>query len=268
MKLIAFEARISSRCKHCNVFVLDVSKYILPIFLPFFLFKKHITSSMIPTKPPKASFPILQRFPPMLRAPWRRETDFPEKRKMRIWQSSLRTYRVETGKFGQRVNSDIPLQTVEILMRRLNMSRLIRIFTVCPVNFVNNSKQLPYKWKNVTVRIHPLSEFTQLYPTSHMFFVLEWSDHSLLYSDNGYKVPVEYLCYDYGYANKFCKMDIDKHYRGKYRINQNTTLSMLQKCSRECRTIYHRRLKFSAKKNPSKPFILDAVYRLFLQNGS
>ena len=40
-------------------------------------------------------------------------------------------YRVKTGNFGHQVNSDIHLQTVKILMRRLLMSRLIRIFTVC-----------------------------------------------------------------------------------------------------------------------------------------
>ena len=37
---------------------------------------------------------------------------------------------VKSGNFGHQVNSDIHLQTVEILMRRLLMSRLIRIFTV------------------------------------------------------------------------------------------------------------------------------------------
>ena len=37
--------------------------------------------------------------------------------------------RVTSGNFRHRVNSDIPLQTVEIQMRRL----LIRIFTVCLV---------------------------------------------------------------------------------------------------------------------------------------
>ena len=41
--------------------------------------------------------------------------------------------RVKSGKFGHRVNSDTHLQTVEIQMRRLLMSRLIRIFTVCLV---------------------------------------------------------------------------------------------------------------------------------------
>ena len=43
-------------------------------------------------------------------------------------------YRVKSGKFGHRVNSDTLLQAVEIQMRRLLMSRLIRIFTVCLVN--------------------------------------------------------------------------------------------------------------------------------------
>ena len=42
--------------------------------------------------------------------------------------------RVKSGKFGHQVNSDNHLQTVEIQMRRLLMSRLIRIFTVCLVN--------------------------------------------------------------------------------------------------------------------------------------
>ena len=41
---------------------------------------------------------------------------------------------VESGNFGHQVNSDIRLQTVEIQMRRLLMSRLTRIFTVCLVN--------------------------------------------------------------------------------------------------------------------------------------
>ena len=41
------------------------------------------------------------------------------------------TYRVKSDNFGQRVNSDIHMQTVKIQMRRLLMSRLIRIFTVC-----------------------------------------------------------------------------------------------------------------------------------------
>ena len=36
--------------------------------------------------------------------------------------------------FGHQVNSDTHLQTVEIQMRRLLVSRLIRIFTVCLVN--------------------------------------------------------------------------------------------------------------------------------------
>ena len=42
--------------------------------------------------------------------------------------------RVKSGNFGHQVNLDIRLQTVEIQMRGLLMSRLIRIFTVCLVN--------------------------------------------------------------------------------------------------------------------------------------
>ena len=44
------------------------------------------------------------------------------------------TYRVKSSKFGHQVNSDTRLQTVKIQMRRLLMSRLIRIFTVCLFN--------------------------------------------------------------------------------------------------------------------------------------
>ena len=40
--------------------------------------------------------------------------------------------RVKSGKFGHQVNSDTHLKT----MRRLLTSRLIRIFTVCLVNFI------------------------------------------------------------------------------------------------------------------------------------
>ena len=42
--------------------------------------------------------------------------------------------RMELGKVGHQVNLDTRLQTVEIQMRRLLMSCLIRIFTVCLVN--------------------------------------------------------------------------------------------------------------------------------------
>ena len=42
--------------------------------------------------------------------------------------------RIKSGNFGHQVNSDIRLQTVKIQMRRLLMSCLIRIFTVCLVN--------------------------------------------------------------------------------------------------------------------------------------
>ena len=40
----------------------------------------------------------------------------------------------DKGKVGHQVNSDSRLQTVEIQMRQLLMSRLIRIITVCSVN--------------------------------------------------------------------------------------------------------------------------------------
>ena len=49
----------------------------------------------------------------------------------------FRIYTVKLGKFGHQVNSDTHLQTVEIQMRRLLISRLIRNFTVCLVNFVS-----------------------------------------------------------------------------------------------------------------------------------
>ena len=43
----------------------------------------------------------------------------------------LENTRVKSGNFGHQLNLDMYWQTVEILMRRLLMSRLIRIFTVC-----------------------------------------------------------------------------------------------------------------------------------------
>ena len=48
----------------------------------------------------------------------------------------LRLVRVKSGNLGHQINSDIHLRTVEIQMRRLLMSRFIKIFTVCLVNFV------------------------------------------------------------------------------------------------------------------------------------
>ena len=56
-------------------------------------------------------------------------------------QSRCSSQRVKSGKFGHQVNSDTHLQTVEIQMRRLLMSRLIRIFAVCLVNlfFISNN---------------------------------------------------------------------------------------------------------------------------------
>ena len=58
------------------------------------------------------------------------------KSKMRKGKRLAATTRVKSGNFGQRVNSDICLQTVNIQMRRLIKSRLIRIFTVCLVNLI------------------------------------------------------------------------------------------------------------------------------------
>ena len=50
-----------------------------------------------------------------------------------------KSIRIKSDNFGHQVNSDIYLQTVEIQMRRLLMSRLIRIFTACLVNFFFHS---------------------------------------------------------------------------------------------------------------------------------
>ena len=47
-----------------------------------------------------------------------------------VWASKRYFGREKSGKFGHQVNSDISLQTMEIQMRRLLMSCLIRIFTV------------------------------------------------------------------------------------------------------------------------------------------
>ena len=47
--------------------------------------------------------------------------------------------RVKSDDFEHQVNSDIRLQTVDIQMRRLLMSRLIRIFTVYLVNLFDHS---------------------------------------------------------------------------------------------------------------------------------
>ena len=46
---------------------------------------------------------------------------------------------VKSGYLGYQVNSDILLLTVEIQMRRLIMSCLIRIFTVYIVYFYSNN---------------------------------------------------------------------------------------------------------------------------------
>ena len=49
--------------------------------------------------------------------------------------------RVKSGNFGHQANLDIHLQTVGIMMRRLLMSRLIRIFSVCLVNLLFHSNK-------------------------------------------------------------------------------------------------------------------------------
>ena len=61
---------------------------------------------------------------------------------------------VKSGNLGHQVNSDIHLQIVEILMRRLLMSRLIRIFTVCFISLFFYSKNLKMK------QTRSLSKFT------------------------------------------------------------------------------------------------------------
>ena len=66
---------------------------------------------------------------------------------LRIVKSKVITYmlnklsiiRVKSGNFGHQVNSDTNLQTVEIQMRRLLMSHLIRMFTVCLVIFYSSN---------------------------------------------------------------------------------------------------------------------------------
>ena len=58
------------------------------------------------------------------------------------------SYRVKSGNFGHQVNSDIHLQTVEIQMRQLLLSRLIRIFIVCLFNlmFYFNNLNMNQTW--------------------------------------------------------------------------------------------------------------------------
>ena len=70
-----------------------------------------------------------------------------------ITKSKVKTVdddRAKTGNLRHQVHSDIHLQTVEIQMRRLLMSRLIRTFTVCLLNLLFDSNN----------RTRPLSEFT------------------------------------------------------------------------------------------------------------
>ena len=71
--------------------------------------------------------------------------------------------RVKSGNFGHQVNLEIHLQTVEIQMRWLLMSRLIRIFTVCLVYYF--FLLIINTWnKQGAVRIYLMSEVTRFYP--------------------------------------------------------------------------------------------------------
>ena len=60
--------------------------------------------------------------------------------------------RVKSGKFGHQVNSDTHLQIVLIQMRRLFMSRHIRIFTMCLGNLFL-FQYLKYETNKVADRI-------------------------------------------------------------------------------------------------------------------
>ena len=54
-----------------------------------------------------------------------------------LWSNVLHfVSEIKLGNFGHQVNPDIHLQIVKIQMKRLLMSRLIRIFTVCLVIFI------------------------------------------------------------------------------------------------------------------------------------
>ena len=63
-------------------------------------------------------------------------------------------HRVKSSKFGHLVNSDTHLQTVIIQMRRLLMSRLIRVFT-------DNLGNL-YLFQYLKYETKSLSEFSRL----------------------------------------------------------------------------------------------------------
>ena len=71
---------------------------------------------------------------------------------------------MKSGNLGQRVNSDIHLQTVKIQMRRLLMSRLIRIFTVCLVHLIFIPIIQKMKETMSLSDFRRLSEFTHIYP--------------------------------------------------------------------------------------------------------
>ena len=93
----------------------------------------------------------------------------------------MQTGRVKSGIFGHQVNSDTHLQTVKMQMRRLPMSRLIRIFTVCLVYLIF-IPIIQNKRNKVTVRIWTLSEFTRIYPTLRLTLLPRISDGSRVYT--------------------------------------------------------------------------------------
>ena len=61
------------------------------------------------------------------------------------------------------------LQTVEIQMRRLLKSRLIRVFTVCFVSSFFLFQKIYNETNKVAVRIYLMSEATWLYPNTAQF---------------------------------------------------------------------------------------------------
>ena len=82
---------------------------------------------------------------------------------------NLLTKRVKSGKFGHQVNSDTHLQSVEIQMRQLLVSRLIRIFTVCMVYLI-----LFQSFKNKRCKVAVRIKTTvRIYPTLPYGFILE-----------------------------------------------------------------------------------------------
>ena len=95
---------------------------------------------------------------------------------------------VKSGNFGHQVNSDIHLQTVEIQMRRLLMSRLIRIFTVCLVNLFFYSNHQNMKQTRSLSDFSRPSEFTRLLNarkcyTMNSFPIIVTHNHYIMVSE-------------------------------------------------------------------------------------